>query len=217
MVWLIIAGIITLIIALALAMLLLPVTVYVDMVRSGGKVSGSFSISWLLLLIRYALKDKKMEIFIFSRRIASLSRREKPLATEKIKRPRVSKKSRIIPSIRHIFNLAGPLLRLLKDLVAAFRLRHLDFNIAFGLNNPAYTGILTGLLHAIRGSLQIGHGIRFIPDFTGEVLNWNLRAEAAVTPIRLLSAIARFIASRKVLRSGWEIIRDSQRTAKHLS
>ena len=94
-----------------------------------------------------------------------------------------------------------PMLRLFKDLVSAFRLKYFDLDMTFGLRDPAYTGILTGFLHAVAGSLQIGRNIRWTADFTEPVLEWNLKAKAALTPVQILPPVARFIASRQVLRS----------------
>ncbi len=177
--------IIVIVIALIVAMLLFPVTIYIHSARSEGKMDGVYSISWIIFVYRYVFKDK-----------------EKPPKKE------VVKKARKIPSLENIFNLIGPLLRLVKELICAVRLKYLDINITFGLNDPAYTGILTGFLHAVRGSLLKGHNIRWTADFSRPVLEWDIKAKAAITPIQILPPMVRFIVSRQVLRSIRGIIRE---------
>lgn len=203
MVWVMIAGIMTIITASVLAMMLFPVMISVDSVRSGGKVKGDLSIRWLMLLIRYTLKDDRMELFIFSRRIGRLPQGKKPLETKE-KKPG---KSRVRPSVGVIYDLAGPMLRLLKDIIAVFRLKYFDIDVTYGLEEPAYTGIMTGFLHAAKNSLRLGHGVSFTPDFNRRVLDWNVRTKVSITPIRILPPLVRFVASRRVIRSGWRIIR----------
>ena len=104
-----------------------------------------------------------------------------------------------MPPIKDFLNLTGPLLQLFKELVYAFRLKYIDLDITFGLNNPAHTGILTGFLHAV-GSSQMGN-IRWTPDFTRQVIEWDLKAKISVIPILLLLPFARFITKVQVLRS----------------
>jgi len=183
--------------ALLLAVLLFPLTIYVNSAGSQEKIDGVFSISWTMFMFRYRLKDRRTEFLIFERYTVHRSQRKKPLKPEE-------KKSRKIHPPRDIFNLAMPImpmLRLFKDLVSTFRLKYFDLDMTFGLRDPAYTGILTGFLHAVAGSLQIGRNIRWTADFTEPVLEWNLKAKAALTPVQILPPVARFIASRQVLRS----------------
>ncbi len=214
MVWLIVAVIIVIAV---LAVLLFPVIISIDSVRSGGKVDGSLSISWLMFIVRYALIDKQVEIFVFNRRVIVSKHKEKPLRSEKtektekiekIEKPKRFKKPRSMPPIRYIFNLAGPLLRLFRDLVTAFRLRYLDIDIIYGLDDPAYTGILTGFLYAILTPSRIGRDIILTADFTKPVLDWNLGAKVSITPVQVVLPVIRFVTNRQVLRLGWRIIRD---------
>lgn len=184
MLWLSIAGIIVAIVISVLTMLLIPLTIRLDSVKSEGKIKGSLGISWLVLQVRYTLKDKQAELFIFSRRIAILSKPEE-------KKPN----AKGVPPAKNSLNLSLPLLRLLKALAAAFRLKYLDIDITYGLNDPAYTGMLTGFLHAAGGSFR--RSVRFAPDFTRPVLDWNIRAKATIKPIQIVLPVARFVASRR--------------------
>lgn len=178
-----------------LLLLMLPVTIYVNSARSCGKTDGFFGISWAILHIRYLIQESQMEILISGKRIFRISQKNKLRNNGGQKKP--LKK----PHIRDIFNLSGPILRLFKDIVYTFRLKYFDLDVTFGLGDPAYTGIFTGFLHAIRGCLRTGNNIRWTADFTRQELEWNLKAKASVIPIRLLPPLTRFIAGRHVLRA----------------
>ncbi|VVB96362.1 Uncharacterised protein [uncultured archaeon] len=188
--------VIPVVMAAAIAVILLfPVTIFINSARSCGKIGGIFDISWAILRIRYLIEESQMEILISGKRIFRISQKNKLRNNGDQKKP--LKK----PHIRDIFNLSGPILRLFKDIVYTFRLKYFDLDVTFGLGDPAYTGIFTGFLHAIRGSLRTGNNIRWTADFTRPELEWNLKAKASVMPIRLLPPLTKFITDRHVLRT----------------
>ncbi len=184
---------------LAVAILLIPVTISINSTRSAGKIKGNIQLFWIIAGLVYAFEERQLEICILNRRIIRHTSPEKK-PHEHIKKPVEIKKARKIPQVRDILILAGPLLRLFKDIIRSFRLKYSDIDITFGLGDPALTGILTGFMHAVRGSSRMGQNIRFAPDFTGEVLDWNLRAKASVTPFRIVVSFVKFAADRKVLK-----------------
>jgi hypothetical protein len=100
------------------------------------------------------------------------------------------------------------MLRLIKELFYSFKLKYLDIDIVFGLDDPANTGIMAGFLHSISGIMRKGKTIRWSVDFSKQVLEWNLKAVVAIKPIQIVLPMARFITNRQVLRSGLRIIRD---------
>lgn len=202
-----IAEILAVIVVIALVMLLSPVTIYANSTRSGGKIDGDFSISWIIFMFRYAIKDRQMEVLAFGRRIIRTSQKRKPPKTEKPKKPGKIKALRRTLLIRNFFNLGRPTLQLFKDFVYAFRLKYLDIDITYGMDDPAFTGILTGFLYAVSGFSRTGRNIRFASDFTRQVLDWNLRIKVSVLPIRTIPPLAGFVTNRDVLRSGLRIIR----------
>lgn len=202
-----IAEILAIIVAIALVMLLLPVTIYASSTRSGGKIDGDFSISWIIFMFRYVIKDRQMEVLAFGRHIISTSYKKKPPKPEKPKKPKKIKGLRRMLLIGDFFNLGRPILQLFKDFVYAFRLKYLDIDITYGLDDPAYTGMLTGFLYAVSGFSRTGHNIRFASDFTRQVLDWNLRIKVSVIPIRIIPPLAGFVTNRNVLISGLRIIR----------
>ncbi len=199
-----IALIIAVLAVLVLAILLFPVTISFNSVRSEGTIDGSLGVSWIIFLFIYSLKEKELKIHIFGRSISRhISHGKKPQMQE----PEIEiKKSRKLPPVKDFLNMTGPLLRLFKDFIYAFRIKYLDIEVSFGLKDPAYTGIITGFMHAL-GLSRLGHNIRWTPDFTGQALDWEVKGKAALIPVRLIPPVARFITNRQVMRSGWRIIR----------
>lgn len=202
-----ISEIIIILAVIALVLLLSPITISINSTRTGGKIFGFFSLRWIIFLFRYAFKEKQTEILVFGRRVALSRYKEKP-EIKQIEKSGEKKKSRKIPQIGDIFYLSRKILRLLKDLIYSFRLKYLDINITFGLEDPAHTGIMTGFLHSILDSFSARHNIKWDVDFTRPVLEWDMKAEIAVTPIKIVSSFIKFLADGKVLRSGFRIIRN---------
>ena len=187
--------ILSIIVVSVVAALLIPVTFSFNSVRSGGKIEGNFSISWIIFLLRYTLREGRSELFVFGKGIFRHKASEvKPPVSLK-----TTRKPGKMPRLGDIIGLAGPMLRLLKDLVHTLRLKYLDIELTFGLDDPAGTGILNGVMHAL-GLSRTGI-VRWTPHFTGPVLDWNIKARVAVSLIRLFPPLARFVSNGKVLRS----------------
>lgn len=188
------------VIVLIIVMLLFPVTIRARSSGSEGIIDGSLSICWLILAIQYKLKYKQTDILILGRTLIHRQYKEKPPETRDIKK---SVKSRSIPQVKNFTPLIRPLMRLIRDLLSLFKFRHFKLDTVYGLEDPAYTGMLTGYLHA----LACQYNIFFTPDFTQPVLDWDLDLATAFTPITVVVPITRFATNPGVLRSGWKIIR----------
>lgn len=193
-----------LVLVLVLVILLFPVNISFNSVRSEGTIDGSLGVGWIIFLFIYSLKEKELKIRIFGRCIYCHISPEKTQVQET---ERERKKSRKMPPVRGFLNMTGPLLRLSKDFIYAFRIKYLDIEVTFGLNDPAYTGIITGFLHAI-GLSRTGHNIRWRADFTRQAFDWDVKGKTALIPVRLIPPAARFITNRQVLRYGWWIMRN---------
>lgn len=191
---------------LALAILLSPMTVSINSASSGGKLDGSFSFAWIMLMFRYQVTEKETDILFLGRHVVRMQHKEKSLKSKNIKKSGSIKRSK--KKMGDIFSLSKPMLQLLKDLIYSFKLKNLNIDITIGFKDPAYTGIITGFLHSIFGSFQAGNTIRWTVDFKKPVLEWNLKAEAAITPIHILLHMTKFLASKQVLKSGFQFIRD---------
>ena len=201
-------GIINLIILafLALMMLLSPVTISVNSTRVEGKIDGFFSMGWIIFMFRYALSGRQTDILVFGRKVARLQHKEKPSLPLETEKQRGIKKQ--MPHLEDILSLSGPMLRLIKEIIYAFRLKYLDIDITFGLKEPAHTGIVTGILHSIFGYLRAGKNIRWTVDFTKPIMEWDMKAKVVIRPISVLLPIVRFITNRQVLKAGMRFFRD---------
>ncbi|TFH42725.1 MAG: DUF2953 domain-containing protein [ANME-2 cluster archaeon] len=230
MTWLLIPGILIALILVVLGILMFPVMINVESNRSRGTIDGKVSVQWVIIKIRHSLKDKRTEILLFSHRMISLQHKEEPISTinsarqqdidkpkettkaidtakpKDTKEPKKSKKTRKIRPITFL-NVIKPLLRFSRGLFATISFRHLSIDTTYGMEDPGLTGMLTGYLHAVKGSTQLGQNLQFTPDFTRSILDWDMSASASITPIRIFPPIARFVINRQVLRSGWEILR----------
>jgi hypothetical protein len=189
----------------ATALLLVPVNVNLESDRSAGNMHARFSISWLLFNIRYSVKDKQTEFLVLSRRIASKQQTAQPETGDKPKK----EKAKFVPSgrsiqIADVKSLAGPVLQLLRSVVQTIRFRYVQFDTTYGFHDPACTGMLTGYLHALQGSLQ--HNISFTPDFTRIVLDWDLKLSSSITPFWVFPPIVKFAVHPQVLRTGWKAL-----------
>lgn len=203
MVWLIIAGILF---TIVLALLLFPVIIDAESRKSGILITGSFSLSWVVLRIKYTFENNQTSIHIFGLK-KSFKRKEKVPKSNNAKKIRRFNISRNVPPIGHIVKMIEPMFRLLRELLATIRFRYLKIDTVYGMDDPAYTGILTGYLHALKGSSQMGHNVSFTPDFTRPILDWDLNASVIIMPIRIIPPMARFVTNTQVLRSSWGIIR----------
>ena len=116
-------------------------------------------------------------------------------------------KSQQLPSIEVIVNLVGPLLLLIRKLVTIPRFKYIDVDFTYGLDDPAISGILTGLLHSIKGASQFGNSIRFTPNFPHPLLNWDFKILTTFTLIRIFYPLAKFVSNIHVLKFGWVMIR----------
>ncbi len=196
--------IILILVFLALVMLLSPVTISFNSTRVGRKIDGFFSMGWLIFLFVYELKYRQTDILVFGKLVSRLPHKEKtPTHVEKEKHREIKK-----PHPEDILILSGPVLRFIKELIYAFRLKYLDIDITFGLKDPAHTGIITGILHSIFGCLLTGNNVRWTVDFTKPILEWDMKAKVIITPISILPPLVRFITKRQVFRAGMRFIRD---------
>jgi hypothetical protein len=202
-----IALIVTVLAVLVLAILLFPVNISFNSVRSEGTIYGNLSVSWIIFLFIYYLKEKELKIHIFGRSIfhyifpGSPEKKSRELELEKER-----KKSGKLPPVRAFLNIAGPMMRLFKGFIYAFRIKYLDIEVSFGLKDPACTGIITGLLHAVMLS-RTRYNIKWTPNFTEQVFDWDVKGKAALIPVRLIPPVARFVTNRQVLRSWWRILK----------
>lgn len=177
-----------------LAILLFPITISFNSVRSGRTINGSLRLSWIIFQYIYYLKEKRSEIYISGHHRSHERRKPEKITIKK------RKKTGKMPQVRDILNLTVPILRLIRDLIQAFKIKYFHIDIIYGLNDPANTGILTGFMTAVGCSLKKEKYYKFTPDFTKQVLDWNLRSKASIAPFRIVILLANFVTNKNVLK-----------------
>lgn len=196
-------------VVLVFIILLLPVNIFFNSVRSEETIDGNLGMGWMIFLFIYSLKEKELKIYIFGRCIFSHIYPEKKLQEQKHEREIKESGKTYSEKMPHrdFLNVIMPLLRLFKDFIYAFRIKHLDVDVTFGLNDPAYTGIITGFLYAI-GLSRTKHNISWMADFTRQTFDWDVKGKTSLIPVLLILPVIRFITNRQVLRCGWLIMRN---------
>jgi len=92
-----IALIISIFALLVLAILLFPVNISFNSVRSEGTINGSLGVSWIIFLFIYSLKEKELKIHIFGRSISRhISPEKRPKVPELEKEKKISARSSVI-------------------------------------------------------------------------------------------------------------------------
>lgn len=200
-----IGEIIIIFVLFGLVIMTFPVTLSVNSARRDGIIDGFFSISWIIFIFSYSIREKQSEIRIFKRRLLRHSHNTEISETKEKPGKKTSLKK--IPSHGNILNLIRPMIQLLKDVFGCIKLEKIDIGVKFGANDPAHTGILAGIFYAISGCSQAGNKIKLALDFEKPCLEWDLVVKAALTPIRMFPPVIKFITDRRVLSSGFQILR----------
>lgn len=100
--------------------------------------------------------------------------------------------------------------RLIRDLVAAVRVRELRLHMRLGLGDPAETGRLwafVGPLSAAAQKLQQAE-VNIEPDFIDAVVDFRIRGRVLLIPLQVLVLAAGFVLSPVSLRA-WRTLRSS--------
>jgi hypothetical protein len=94
-------------------------------------------------------------------------------------------------------------LRLVRDLLAAAHLRHLQLRLRLGLGDPADTGCLWALMGPVSAWSQTLRDARvqIEPEFMGAVLEFQAQGQARLVPLQLLTLVVVFALSPVSLRA----------------
>lgn len=94
-------------------------------------------------------------------------------------------------------------LRLLRDLLRSVHVRRFDFDLRVGLDDPADTGRLWGLIGPVTALLTLPSPARIVvtPEFAEPLLHLDAHAEARIVPAGLLAVLIVFLLSPPTLRA----------------
>lgn len=95
------------------------------------------------------------------------------------------------------------LLRFVHGLLSAIKIETFDLHVRLGLDDPADTGRLWGIvgpLSSLLSGIRTAH-IRIEPDFSAEVFSVQTQGRITVIPLQILSISLRFFLSPQVIRT----------------
>jgi Protein of unknown function (DUF2953) len=103
----------------------------------------------------------------------------------------------------------GRVVRLARGLVRRVRFRDLELAARVGLDDPADTGRLWGLLGPVAALLAVPRAARIelVPEFGGAVFHLDARGEARVVPGAVLLTVLAFLLAPATLRAAWAGVR----------
>ncbi|AYK14632.1 MAG: DUF2953 domain-containing protein [Methanosarcina flavescens] len=108
-------------------------------------------------------------------------------------------------------SLKKPMLRLFFDLFKGIKIKRLDSYMAFGLDDPADTGILCGFIHSIAGLVynRCRHcSFSINPVFMNPIMDFRGSIEIRVRIYSLIFPMLRFMLNRKTLSFTYLIIKE---------
>ena len=176
-------------VAALLLLLVVPVHVYLAVERDRA-VQTRLRLSWLFGLVRLRLHPR-------AARAQPTQGKQRPARRRRESRGRFAH--------RLARGLLRPDLRarsvaFLRDVLRAVRPRDVCLRARIGMDDPADTGRLWGLLGPL-GALLSSHDVRLDPDFSGACFRFQAAARVQLIPAQLLGLGAAFLCSPSVVRA----------------
>ena len=192
--------IITVLLALLLMLLTVPITVAFRIERSK-EVMGQLTFNWLFGLVRYR---------------KAIPGDAQGASQPKRKRRGKSGKSKRVGNGRTVWTLLKQppfrrrTVRFIKGIIGAIQARDFYLHLRIGLGDPADTGRLWGLLGPLAGIVaNIRRAeVRIEPDFTDPVLEIESHGELRLIPLQFIGLTTAFVVSPATLHA-WRTLRRS--------
>ena len=108
-------------------------------------------------------------------------------------------------------SLRKPLFRLFSDLLNGIKIKRLESDVTFGLSDPADTGMLCGLIHAVAGLAysRCRHcSFSINPVFMNPMVDFRGSMEIRVRIYSLIFPMLKFMFNRKTLSFTYSIIKE---------
>ncbi|MDQ1274610.1 MAG: hypothetical protein QG610_182 [Euryarchaeota archaeon] len=116
--------------------------------------------------------------------------------------------------------LRKPLFRLLSDMLNAIKIKNLKADLTFGLPDPADTGMLCGVIHAILGTVYSrcrSCSFSVCPVFMESLLDFRGSAEIRVKLYSLIFPFIKFILNGKTLSFTYLIVKEKLRGSSKIN
>lgn len=158
-------------------------------------------------------EDKREKVHEHKRKrgIIARIRREKEPEEEKAPQKRMTTREKLHWGFEAYKSLKKPMLRLFSDLLKGIKIKRLDSYMAFGLDDPADTGILCGFIHSIAGLIysrcrRCSFSIN--PVFMNPMMDFRGNIEIRVRIYSLIFPMLKFMLNRKTLSFTYLIIKE---------
>jgi len=214
------------ILLLVLLVLFCAIDLIVDLKKKDQDISGKILIKWLFLSyskVFYPAEpgssvSKKEEVNGEKEEMGNSSHvnvghgRKEPEEniTNEAKSTKNKRELKAKDFIKIYYDIKNPLLRLFKGTMRNLVLRCGRCDVAFGLPDPADTGMLCSFLFGAFGSLhQYWQNFYYFlePRFDDKVLDLELMADVRMRIYKFIPTFLRFALDRGVLRTGWLLVR----------
>lgn len=158
-------------------------------------------------------EDKREKVHEHKRKrgIIARIRREKEPEEEKAPQKRMTTREKLHWGFEAYKSLKKPMLRLFSDLLKGIKIKRLDSYMAFGLDDPADTGILCGFIHSIAGLVynRCRHcSFSINPVFMNPIMDFRGSIEIRVRIYSLIFPMLKFMLNRKTLSFTYLIIKE---------
>ena len=111
--------------------------------------------------------------------------------------------------------LRKPLFRLFSDMFNAIKIKNLKADITFGLSDPADTGLLCGVIHALLGTVYSrcrSCSFSVCPVFMESLLDFRGSAEIRIKIYSLIFPFLKFIFNGKTISFTYSIVKEKLRS-----
>ncbi|WP_269848673.1 DUF2953 domain-containing protein [Methanosarcina horonobensis] len=116
--------------------------------------------------------------------------------------------------------LRKPLFRLISDMLNAIKIKNLKADLTFGLPDPADTGMLCGLIHALLGTVYSrcrSCSFAVCPVFMESLLDFRGNAEIRIKIYSLIFPFIKFIFNGKTLSFTYSIVKEKLRGSSKIN
>lgn len=176
---------------LLVVFLAIPVELKFDLRRWEGERKSHVTLVWLFGTVRLPLGTK------------ARPKPEQPRKEEKVKEGRRRAGPSRMLSMLQTEGFPGRVLQLARDLLRRIRIRDLSLDARLGLDDPADTGRLWGVVGPLAVMLPSSRAMQVSiqPDFAAEVFEYQGQGHISIIPIQVLALLLAFSLSPITLRA----------------
>jgi hypothetical protein len=180
--------IILVVLLVGIALLAIPIDVTFSIKREE-TFQASTTLGWLFGLVQIPVRPGRSKV--------------KPTAPEKARRARPSRNRRHAWAMLRSKGSLTLLMRLLRRLFRCLHIHRLRLHIFLGLDDPADTGRLWGMLGPLTQTLPVTRHSELLiqPEFNGAVLRVDGEGTLRIVPVEVMATLIFFVFSPATLRA----------------